>query len=194
MSGPIRVDWVEPLGSVPGFRAAAERGARLGMTFTPGKHDVGSGGVHRRDLDTDVATLRDIDRVDTFVLLIEDHELELLRVPRLPAAMADAGIDLVRFPIVDAGVPPDRDAFRGLLDDLAARLGAGESVVVACRGGLGRTGTVVACLLRDGGLDADQAISATRAARRETIETDRQERFVRDWDLPGRTIAGAAGS
>ena len=73
------------------------------------------------------------------------------------------------------------DGLRRTLDDVLSRLRAGESVVVACRGGLGRTGTIVGCLLRDGGLDGDAAIALTRASRKNTIERDTQERFVRDW-------------
>ena len=119
--------------------------------------------------------------VDTLLLLVEDHELEAARVPNIAEAMAGQGIELLRFPIVDMDVTSDRDGLRRTLDDVLSRLQAGKSVAVACRGGLGRTGTVVGCLLRDGGLDGDAAIALTRASRKNTIERDTQERFVRDW-------------
>jgi protein-tyrosine phosphatase len=147
------------------------------MTFTPGKREE----WHRRNLDDDVMWLRRAYDVDTFVLLIDDHELDLLRVPNLPAAMADYGIELVRFPIVDVSIPNDAAALRVLLDGIRKRLVDGEHVAVACRGGIGRTGTVAACLLIDGGLDPEAAIALTRRARRGTIETDGQEAFVRAW-------------
>ena len=119
-------------------------------------------------------------------LLVEDHELEAARVPDIADAMAAAEIHLVRFPIVDMQVARDRNGLRIVLDDLLARLTAGETVVVACRGGMGRTGTIVGCLLRDGGLDGQAAIDLTRASRKHTIENPAQERFVRDWDWPAR--------
>jgi protein-tyrosine phosphatase len=62
------------------------------------------------------------------------------------------------------------------------RLRAGKLVVVACRGGLGRTGTLVGCLLRDAGLTGPDAIALTRLSRAFTIENERQEAFVMDRD------------
>ncbi len=176
LENPIRVDWVD-LGKVPGLAASP---GRLGMTFLPGK-DEGPGGRHQRDLDADVRRLRDAFAVDAFVLLIEDDELERLRAPDIAEVMQANSIDVIRHAIPDGGVPPDRAALRGTLDDIRARLANGENVVVACRGGLGRTGTVVACLLRDRGLDGDAAIALTRASRHDTIETPDQERFVQSW-------------
>ena len=172
----IRVDWVD-LRQAPALAASP---GRLGMTFLPGK-DEGSGGSHHRDLDRDVERLRDVYSVDTVVLLVEDHELERLRVPDIAEEMEAHGIDLVRHPIPDGSFPADRVALRATVDGLLARLANGENVVVACRGGLGRTGTVVGCLLRDCGLDGDDAIALTRASRPGTIETDEQERFVASW-------------
>ena len=52
----------------------------------------------------------------------------------------------------------------------AAAIEAGETVVIACFGGFGRTGTAVSCLLIDAGLTADEAIALTRETRPGTIE------------------------
>lgn len=174
MSEDIRVDHV-----------AAYTGGWLGMTFTPGKKALHIYGRNDRDLDADIAVLRDTYRIDTFVWLIEDHEIPMLKVERLPEAMVAADIELVRFPIEDVDVPTDRAAVRVFLDDLHVRLARGERVAVACRGGIGRTGTVVGCLLRDQGFGPQEAIDATRDARSPSmIETDDQERFVREWRSP----------
>ncbi len=174
----IRVDHVD-FRTVP--KLAAVKG-RLGMTFTPGKQDpYGRSSAHRRDLEGDIRWVRDVYGTDTFVFLIEDHELDLLGVQRLPDVMGTAGIELIRFPIVDVSVPRDTRQMTETLEMIRERLSAGKNVVVACRGGIGRTGTVVGCLLRDGGLDGDAAIALTRASRAGTIETTEQERFVREW-------------
>lgn len=151
------------------------------MTFLPGKQDVDLGGIHRRDLETDVRRLRGEYHVDTFVLLVEDHELQMLGVPTLADVMAAHGIELIRHSIVDTRVPDDPTTLRQSLDLIRVRLAAGRTVAIACRGGVGRTGTVVGCLLRDGGLDAKAAIALTRASRHGTIENDDQERFVENW-------------
>ncbi|MDP8904031.1 MAG: ADP-ribosylglycohydrolase family protein [Chloroflexota bacterium] len=176
----IRVDWVD-LARVPGLRAAS---GRLGMTFLPGKRSPGIAGPHWRALEADVMWLREQHAVDTFLLLVEDHELERARVRDIAGAMAGYGIDLLRHPITDGGVPIDAHRFRQTLTDVERRLEAGKSVAVACMGGLGRTGTAVACILRDAGLGADEAIALTREARPGTLENDDQEAFVRRW--PGQ--------
>lgn len=174
---PLYVNWVEP-GAVP---AAAGWTGRLGMTILPGKHDHGIAGLHWRDLDRDVTRLaRDLG-VDTFLLLVEDHELLATGTTAIARTMTAHGIELLRFPIVDRDVPPDRAAYASLLADVEDRLRATRTVVIACKGGLGRTGTTVACLLRDAGLDADEAIALTRASRKGTIENATQEAFVRSW-------------
>ena len=155
---------------------------RLGMTFTPGKRGPGvTVTYHRRNLGDDVLWLRRAYAVDTFVLLIEDHELDMLGVPGLPTSIAAAGIELLRFPIVDVSIPDAVEPVRVLLGQMRERLLEGKHVVVACRGGRGRTGTVVACLLIEGGVDPETAIKHTRRARRGTIETAEQKDFVRRW-------------
>jgi ADP-ribosyl-[dinitrogen reductase] hydrolase len=182
---PLRVDWVD-LAKVPRLAGAGEAGGALGMTFLPGKQRDGWTGLHWRNLRVDVATLRAEHRVDSFLLLVEDQELEAARVPAIAAVMTGEGIDVLHHPIRDMHVTEDREALRLTLDDVLGRLRAGQRVVVACRGGMGRTGTIVGCLLRDGGLDGDAAIVLTRKSRKNTIERPIQERFVAAWDWPER--------
>lgn len=179
-SHPIRVDWVDltkvpNLASVPG---------RLGMTFLPGKQYVSDwSGEWWRDLERDVARLRADHGCDVFLLLVEDHELELTRTTGLPAALERHGIELLSHPVVDMNVPTDRDAYRATLDRLVAAIREGRSVVIACRGGLGRTGTAVACLLVGEGMGPEAAIGLTRESRRNTIERGKQVAFVRGWGI-----------
>ena len=184
---PIRVNWVD-LAKAPRFSGWP---GRLGMTFLPGKQRDGWSGLHWRDLVADGVHLRGAHGVDALLLLVEDDELAAARVPQLGEALGGLGLEVIRFPISDMSVPQDRKAFREMLDGILSRLGKGESVVGACRGGLGRTGSVVGCLLRDGGLDGDDAIRVTREARPKTIENKQQEAFVREWDWPERSVGPA---
>ena len=176
-TNPLRVDWVD-LARVPGLAGTS---GRLGMTLLPGKQRDGWTGLHWRDLATDARRLRERWETDMFLLLVEDRDLDLSRAGDVVAGLEAAGIEVLRHPVPDMDVPPDPGAFRATLDGILDRLRAGRTVVVACRGGLGRTGTAVACLLVDGGLDPEAAIRLTRASRRGTIERDRQEAFVRSW-------------
>jgi ADP-ribosylglycohydrolase len=180
-TNPMRVNWVS-MDTVPRFR---DLPGRLGMTFLPGKQRDGWSGRHWRTLGTDLRQLRE-HGADVLFLLVEDVDLEMARVVDIEGACAGAGIELVRHAVVDMDIPSDGERYRVDLDRLIEDLRAGRDVAVACRGGLGRTGTAVACLLVDGGLDPDDAITLTRASRKHTIERHGQEQFVREWIWPVR--------
>lgn len=62
---------------------------------------------------------------------------------------------------------------------LCQALSAGDNVLVHCRGGLGRAGTVAGCLLIEMGLSQEDAIERVRQARPGAIETAAQEQYVR---------------
>ena len=181
-SEPYGIDWID-LRLVPGLTDAVGSGGGLGMGFAPGKYDTYW--KHDRDLGTDLDALRAVHLVDTLVLLIEDGELRDLRITALPEAAAAAGLDLLRYPIADFGVPTDKAAFVLLIDDLLARIRAGERVVIACKGGYGRTGTVAGVVLRAGGMGPAEAVSVVRATRPGTIESHSQARFVEEWRPSG---------
>jgi len=154
---------------------------RVGMTFLPGKKRDGSAAPHWRDLELDHARLADAG-VDLLLLLNEDRELTRALVDDLPAFFAAAGTpELVRFPIPDPLIPADLDAYRACVRDLADRVRAGQFVVIACRGGIDRTGMTAGCLLREGGLGFGPAIARVQAARRGTITIPAQQAIVRDW-------------
>ena len=75
----------------------------------------------------------------------------------------------MRFPIVDPETPADGVAYREVLAELGERVRGGHRLAIACRGGLDRTGMTAACLLREAGLAADEAIDRVHAARAHTL-------------------------
>lgn len=174
-SHPIRVDEV-PIEGVPG---------KLGLTFAPGKRGPrGFGdGVWQRDLDQDLARLRDAFGTDVLVSLMRDHEYEMLRIADLQERATARGIRVRRFAITDVSAPAeaDREAFDALIDELHGDLQDGRTVTVHCRGGLGRSGLVAACVLVRGGVAPDDAVARVRAHREGAIETSEQEDYVHDY-------------
>lgn len=64
----------------------------------------------------------------------------------------------------DFGLHGDVQAYRQGVEEIAAALRAGESVLLHCAAGIGRTGTTAACVLKCLGLDAASALQRVRAA------------------------------
>ncbi|MGH3815245.1 MAG: protein-tyrosine phosphatase family protein [Pseudonocardiaceae bacterium] len=60
------------------------------------------------------------------------------------------------------------------------RARSGQRVEVACNGGMGRTGTVIACMAFLAGHPADDAVGWTRRHyRSHAVETPAQRRWIR---------------
>ena len=176
-SRPLRVDDV----ALDGARGLEGTAGRLGITFLPGKKRDGWTGPHWRDLDLDVARLRDL-RWDTLVLLNEDRELVRCHVPEIETVFAEAGAPaLVRHPIPDPQIPTDDIAYDALVRDVVGRVRSGESVAIACRGGLDRSGMTASCALAEAGMDPEAAMARVQASRDATITKRDQRDYVRAW-------------
>jgi hypothetical protein len=67
-------------------------------------------------------------------------------------------------PVRNFGVPDDLPTFRTGVDAAVQALQAGESVLLHCAAGMGRTGTTAACVLKRLGLPADEALQRVRDA------------------------------
>jgi len=160
-------------------RLVGTTGARLGITFLPGKKHDGWTGDHWRDLGADAARLRELG-VGTLLLLVEDVELDDCQVPDLPAVLPAAGVELVRFPIRDPRTPTDHAAFARPIRDMVERLRAGAFVAIACHGGLDRSGMAAACVLIEAGLTRPAAIDRVHSARKGSLTYRDQLDFPRD--------------
>lgn len=153
---------------------------RIGITFCPGKVQADAmTGSWNRDLGRDLDAVRDWGAV-AVVTLVEDHELEALQVQGLGEAVRDRHMDWLHLPIRDYGVP-DREfeqAWDSIGPGLLDRLLCGFDVLVHCKGGLGRAGTIASRLMVELGHAPQAAIDAVRAVRPGAIETAEQERYI----------------
>ncbi len=153
---------------------------RIGITFCPGKKQPGAlTGAWDRDLGLDLDAIHAFGAA-ALVTLIEDHEIDDLKVHGIGAEAVQRHMDWFHLPIRDVSVPEAEfeQAWEAHGPGLRARLRDGFDVVVHCKGGLGRAGTIAARLLAELGMEPARAIHEVRTARSGAIETRAQEEYV----------------
>ena len=84
---------------------------------------------------------------------------------------------MLAFAIPDRGAPPVRERFWELAIDVASRLQGGETILIHCAGGVGRTALLAIGVLLALGQTADEARSAVSRAG-STIETAPQSSLI----------------
>jgi protein-tyrosine phosphatase len=154
------IDWLE-------HRAFA---GRIGMTRCPG---TWSGPERLAD---DIAAIRG-EGTTALVSLNELEELDMAGLSNLGNAARRRRLAWYHLPIRDFDVPDEafERKWAGVGPELRRRLLDGESIVLHCWAGLGRTGTIAARLLVEFGEDPLNAIHLVRIARPGAVQTVEQE-------------------
>lgn len=177
-NSPLRIDTIK----LPGNRG------HIGMTICPGKKDNGySGNICNREIEEDLDAISTWG-ADAVVTLMEEFELEMLGVKSLSGLLKSRGIEWFHLPIRDVDIP--NMAFEEIWfesgQQIKSILSGGGKVLLHCRGGIGRTGTIAARLLVEFGFKPAHAIDLVRKTRPGTIETAAQEQYVlklRKWPV-----------
>ncbi|MDR1870319.1 MAG: phosphatase [Deltaproteobacteria bacterium] len=176
-NNPLRLDSV-PLGN-----------GLLGISICPGKNDdLARSGPCHRDLYKDLLRIKNWG-AKIIVTLLEDKELRYLKVPNLGEMAKEMGfswwrfhtpdecpLEIISHPILD----PDLDVWTIPNALLRQFVKAGNRALIHCRGGLGRTGTLVSRLLIEEGENPNRAIETVRKARRGSVENTAQVNYLRD--------------
>jgi ADP-ribosyl-[dinitrogen reductase] hydrolase len=114
---------------------------------------------------------------------MEEQELTYYGVPKahMESMTKSHELDWFFLPIKDVEIPGPafEQAWKMAGQQLISFLNNGQSIVVHCLGGLGRSGTIAARLLVELGIEPDEAIDRVRQSRPGAIETKAQEKYVR---------------
>ena len=155
------------------------------MTLAPGKHQLHAMTGHwMRDLDSDLSVIRAWGATH-LVSLLEPWEYTELSIEGLPERVVAYGLQWHSLPITDGAAPDQRflGPWAQVGPALVRVLRSGGRIVVHCKGGLGRAGTVACMLLLDCGVvsSAEAAMGRVRNARPGAIESLAQEEFICMW-------------
>lgn len=157
----------------------------VGMTLAPGKKGSSliDSTTWNRDLGEDLDHLKKVYKTDLIVSLMEDFEFDMLEISNFKEMCAEKGIRNIRFHIVDGSVPEEKqkEEYFCLLKELKKEAENGTNIVIHCRGGLGRTGTLATCLLILFGYSSTDALNETRKCRVGTVENSIQEKFIEEF-------------
>jgi len=169
-SDPIRVDFLP--------QSVTRLGGKIGLTLAPGKCNIGMVAHWQRNLNQDLTRLRYHHGTDVLVTLLEVHEFAQLQIESLFEQIEALGMRSHWFPIPDFNVPASLPDLATLVHEIIALANAGQTVVIHCKAGLGRSGLVAAACLVALGYSKNEALGHVRQARPGTVETLSQENFV----------------
>ncbi|MEM9005325.1 MAG: cyclin-dependent kinase inhibitor 3 family protein [Cyanobacteria bacterium P01_F01_bin.86] len=156
-SEPIVVDFLT--------RDRLQQPGQIGMSMAPGKHDEETEVIWQRDLPADLDRLRDHYKVDCLVCLLEADELHHLAIANLLTEAQARGIVTEHLPIPDEGLPESMAVFSSLVNQVVEAVKTGETVLIHCKGGRGRTGLLAAACLVQLGNAPEAAIETVREVR-----------------------------
>lgn len=166
----------------------SETSGKLGISQCPGKNlrKGRDGRSHSRDIQSDLCDFKSRG-VDAIVCLLNDSELRSIGVN--PAQYKDSAraleITLIQYPMIEMGVPQSIPHFHThLVLPVLTHTQQNKRVLIHCRGGVGRSGLLAACLLKHlaHSPSGPAAISTVRRLRdKRAVETRRQEDFVEEY-------------
>ena len=121
--------------------------------------------------DPEIQFLRD-QGIQVLVRLQESRELRVTS-----ETLETLGILDYHCPITEGTALSPKET-QPLIEFLQQSIDSGKPVAVSCAGGIGRTGTILACYLVAQGMGAEQAILTLRKTRGPSLETKTQEAAV----------------
>jgi protein-tyrosine phosphatase len=146
-------------------------GARLGIMARPRGNDW---------LENEIINLKK-QGVACLVSLLEQQEVTELGLRNEAVLCQQHSIAFINFPIADRAIPKDDKKVTALLHQLTNNINEGQSVVVHCRMGIGRSSIIAACLLLQEGCKTDELIQRISSVRGLKVpDTEEQVRWLKN--------------
>lgn len=144
---------------------------KLCVSIAPGRLD--------RCLHSDLQAIKS-NNIHVIICLLEWSELVNINISNYPTEAQKMGFYFYHLPVKDHHTPNLEDA-SNLVDTIIYHLSVGHNVLIHCKGGQGRAGTISACCLCKLGYYPDDAVKTVRTLRRRAIKRDHQVNFVRGY-------------
>jgi len=167
---PLQIDWI----------TSNLFTGRIGITLCPGKYQpVSWSGGWNRNLEIDIDVIGDSGST-VVVSLVEDNEMRVLGVQGLGKAILAREMEWIHIPFEDTTAPDYKwmQGFDLVAPSILTSIKNGDSIVIHCKGGLSRAGTVVALLLCSMGMEVFSAIQLIRNVRSKNCINSIQQEFL----------------
>jgi protein-tyrosine phosphatase len=159
---------------------------KLGLTMCPGKKQkkLKIGKCWNRDTITDLLRLKFEFNMNILVSLMKFYEYEKFKCNDLFYYTRLLNIKHMIYPIRDMNTPLDSDIddiYMKLIIDISNELKKGKNIIIHCLGGLGRSGTIAACvnMYLDNTVNYRTAIKAIRRVRPGAVQNKKQEKWIK---------------
>lgn len=146
--------------------------ARLGIMARPRGNDW---------LDQEIAQLKK-QGTSVMVSLLESHEVVELGLSKQKEICIAHGIEYINFPIVDRNIPAAGGKIKDLIESLTGKINQGNSVVIHCRMGIGRSSIIAGCVLLKTGYKPNEVLTHISKIRGLKVpDTEEQEKWLKNW-------------
>lgn len=162
---------------------------RLGMSIAPGKKDEDGNTIWQRDLDTDLRRLKGEFQITKLICLLEAEELPQLSIPDLLDKAEASGIETKHFGVDDNGKPDSLAEMNRVVQFANNAVQNGESVLIHCKGGKGRTGMMAAACLVEQGYSPEEAIDLVKQHREGALTAQNKCEAVYEYTEHSRSAA-----
>lgn len=146
-------------------------GAKLGIMPRPRGDDW---------LEEEIVKLKK-QNIGSWVSLLEQYEISELGLRDQQSLCLKHEIEYINFPIADRSIPAKGGKIELLIDQLYQKIQNGNSVVIHCRMGIGRSSIIAGCILLKVGFKTEQVLQIITAARGPKVpDTYQQVQWLKD--------------